>query len=30
MNQARTIRLPVHVVKEINLVLRALRHLALR
>lgn len=29
MNQARTIRLPVHVVKEINLVLRALRHLAL-
>lgn len=27
MNQARTIRLPVHVVKEINLVLRAMRHL---
>ena len=27
MNQARTIRLPVHVVKEINLVLRAFRHL---
>jgi murein DD-endopeptidase MepM/ murein hydrolase activator NlpD len=27
MNQSRTIRLPVHVVKEINLVLRALRHL---
>jgi len=27
MNQSRTIRLPVHVVKEINLVLRAMRHL---
>ena len=27
MNQSRTIRLPVHVVKELNLVLRALRHL---
>ncbi len=27
MNQSRTIRLPVHVVKEINIVLRALRHL---
>ncbi|MGE5490883.1 MAG: RNA polymerase sigma factor RpoS [Actinomycetota bacterium] len=27
MNQSRTIRLPVHVVKEINLVLRAIRHL---
>ncbi|MDR2789185.1 MAG: RNA polymerase sigma factor RpoS [Candidatus Accumulibacter sp.] len=27
MNQSRTIRLPVHVVKEINLVLRALRYL---
>lgn len=27
MNQARTIRLPVHVVKEINLVLRAIRHI---
>lgn len=27
MNQARTIRLPVHVVKEINVVLRAMRHL---
>ncbi|MDR0996662.1 MAG: sigma-70 family RNA polymerase sigma factor, partial [Zoogloeaceae bacterium] len=27
MNQARTIRLPIHVVKEINAVLRALRHL---
>jgi RNA polymerase nonessential primary-like sigma factor len=27
MNQARTIRLPVHVVKELNLVLRAFRHL---
>lgn len=27
MNQARTIRLPVHVVKEINVVLRAIRHI---
>jgi RNA polymerase nonessential primary-like sigma factor len=27
MNQARTIRLPIHVVKEINAVLRALRYL---
>ena len=27
MNQSRTIRLPVHVVKDINLVLRAIRHL---
>lgn len=27
MNQSRTIRLPVHIVKELNLVLRALRHL---
>ncbi|HMW65164.1 RNA polymerase sigma factor RpoS [Accumulibacter sp.] len=27
MNQSRAIRLPVHVVKEINLVLRAIRHL---
>ncbi len=27
MNQSRTIRLPVHIVKEINLVLRAVRHL---
>jgi RNA polymerase nonessential primary-like sigma factor len=27
MNQARTIRLPVHVVKEMNIVLRARRHL---
>jgi RNA polymerase nonessential primary-like sigma factor len=27
MNQSRTIRLPVHVVKEINLVLRAFRYL---
>jgi len=27
MNQSRTIRLPVHVVKEINIVLRAVRHL---
>ena len=29
MNQPRTIRLPVHVVKEINIILRALRHLEL-
>jgi RNA polymerase nonessential primary-like sigma factor len=29
MNQSRTIRLPVHVVKEINLVLRALRYLGM-
>ena len=28
MNQTRTIRLPIHVVKEINLYLRASRHLA--
>ncbi len=27
MNQSRTIRLPVHVVKEINMILRAVRHL---
>jgi RNA polymerase nonessential primary-like sigma factor len=27
MNQSRTIRLPVHVVKEINVILRALRYL---
>jgi RNA polymerase nonessential primary-like sigma factor len=27
MNQSRTIRLPVHIVKELNLVLRALRHI---
>lgn len=27
MNQSRTIRLPVHVIKEINVVLRAMRHL---
>ncbi|NTV70841.1 MAG: RNA polymerase sigma factor RpoS [Azonexaceae bacterium] len=27
MNQSRTIRLPVHIVKEINVVLRAMRHL---
>jgi RNA polymerase nonessential primary-like sigma factor len=27
MNQSRTIRLPVHVVKELNQVLRAMRHL---
>ncbi len=29
MNQSRTIRLPVHVVKEINLILRAIRHMEL-
>ena len=29
MNQSRTIRLPVHVVKEITVILRALRHLEL-
>ena len=29
MNQSRTIRLPVHVVKEINLVLRAFRYLGM-
>ncbi len=29
MNQSRTIRLPVHVFKEINLILRAVRHLEL-
>ncbi len=29
MNQSRTIRLPVHVIKEINLILRAIRHLEL-
>ena len=28
MNQSRTIRLPVHVIKELNVVLRARRHLA--
>jgi len=27
MNQSRTIRLPVHVVKELNVILRALRHI---
>jgi RNA polymerase nonessential primary-like sigma factor len=27
MNQSRTIRLPVHVIRELNLVLRAKRHL---
>ena len=27
LNQARTIRLPAHVVKELNVVLHALRHL---
>jgi RNA polymerase nonessential primary-like sigma factor len=30
MNQSRTIRLPVHVIKELNLVLRAKRHLEAR
>jgi len=29
MNQSRTIRLPVHVIKELNVVLRARRHLGL-
>ena len=29
MNQSRTIRLPVHVIKELNVVLRARRHLAM-
>ena len=29
MNHSRTIRLPVHVVKEINLILRAIRHMEL-
>lgn len=29
MNQSRTIRLPVHVIKELNVVLRARRHLQL-
>jgi len=28
MNQTRTIRLPVHVVKEMNIYLKAQRHLA--
>ena len=28
MNQSRTVRLPVHVIKELNVVLRARRHLA--
>ena len=27
MNQSRTIRLPVHVIKELNIILRAFRHL---
>ena len=27
MNQSRTIRLPVHVIKELNMILRAMRHL---
>lgn len=27
MNQSRTIRLPVHVIKDLNIILRALRHL---
>jgi RNA polymerase nonessential primary-like sigma factor len=30
MNQSRTIRLPVHVIKELNTVLRAQRHLGLQ
>jgi RNA polymerase nonessential primary-like sigma factor len=30
MNQSRTIRLPVHVIKELNSVLRAMRHLESR
>jgi len=30
MNQSRTIRLPAHVVKELNVVLRALRHLEMQ
>ena len=30
MNQSRTIRLPVHVIKELNLVLRAKRHLEMQ
>ena len=30
MNQTRTVRLPIHVLKEINLYLRATRHLAQR
>ncbi|MEO5764201.1 MAG: sigma-70 family RNA polymerase sigma factor [Casimicrobiaceae bacterium] len=30
MNQSRTIRLPAHVVKEMNVVLRAMRHLESR
>jgi len=30
MNQSRTIRLPVHVIKELNTVLRAKRHLEAR
>jgi RNA polymerase nonessential primary-like sigma factor len=29
MNQSRTIRLPVHVIKELNIVLRARRHLGM-
>lgn len=29
MNQSRTIRLPVHVIKELNIILRAQRHLAM-
>jgi RNA polymerase nonessential primary-like sigma factor len=27
MNQSRTIRLPVHIIKELNIVLRAMRHM---
>ena len=30
MNQSRTIRLPVHIIKELNIYLRALRHLEAR
>ena len=30
MNQSRTIRLPVHVIKELNVVLRARRHLGMQ
>ncbi len=30
MNQSRTIRLPVHIIKELNVYLRALRHLEAR
>jgi len=30
MNQSRTIRLPVHIIKELNIYLRAVRHLESR